>query len=57
MLAGTGQIPADVFSRFAVVGELALDGTMRPIKGALSIALSAKALGISDLIVPAEFMI
>ena len=54
MLAGTGQIPADAFDRFAVVGELALDGTMRPIKGALSIALSAKALGISDLIVPAE---
>ena len=54
MLAGTGQIPANAFERFAVVGELALDGTMRPIKGALSIALSAKALGITDLIVPAE---
>jgi len=54
MLAGSGQIPADALHRFAVVGELALDGTMRAIKGSLSIALAAKALGISDLIVPAE---
>jgi len=54
LLAGSGQIPADILRRFAVVGELALDGTMRPIKGSLSIALAAKALGISDLIVPAE---
>ena len=54
LLAGSGQIPADILRRFAVVGELALDGTMRPIKGSLSIALAAKALGITDLIVPAE---
>jgi magnesium chelatase family protein len=54
LLAGSGQIPAGVLSRLAVVGELALDGTMRPIKGALSIALAAKARDITDLIVPAE---
>ncbi|MDR1963579.1 MAG: YifB family Mg chelatase-like AAA ATPase [Planctomycetaceae bacterium] len=54
LLAGSGQIPASELNRFAVVGELALDGSMRPIKGALSIALSAHALGIGHLIVPAE---
>jgi len=54
LLAGSGQIPADAFDRFAVVGELALDGTMRPIKGALSMALTAKTQGINSLIVPAE---
>ena len=57
ILAGIGQIPADAFDRFAVVGELALDGTIRPIKGALSMALTAKAQGITDLIVPAVFML
>jgi magnesium chelatase family protein len=35
-----------------VVGELALDGTIRPIKGALSIALAAKANGKKRVIVP-----
>ncbi len=35
------------------VGELALDGTLRPIKGALSIALGAKNAGKRRLIVPA----
>ena len=54
LLAGSGQIAASAFDSFAVVGELALDGTMRPIKGSLSIALAAKTLGITDLIVPAE---
>jgi len=54
LLAGSGQISASAFDRSAVVGELALDGTMRTIKGSLSIALAAKSLGIANLIVPAE---
>jgi magnesium chelatase family protein len=36
-----------------VAGELALDGTVRPIKGALPIALEARARGKKRLIVPA----
>jgi magnesium chelatase family protein len=35
-------------------GELALDGTLRPIKGILSIALLARESGITELFVPAE---
>jgi magnesium chelatase family protein len=54
LLAGSGQIPAAALNDYAVVGELALDGTMRTIKGALSIALAAKSLGLERLIVPAE---
>jgi magnesium chelatase family protein len=54
LLAGSGQLPATVLNQFAVVGELALDGSMRPIKGVLSIALSAHELGIQHLIVPSE---
>lgn len=54
LLAGSGQIPSEALNRFAIVGELALDGTMRSIKGALPIALAARKLGIEHLIVPAE---
>ena len=54
LIAGSGQISADLLSQFAMVGELALDGSMRPIKGALPIALRAKAEGMTGLIVPAE---
>ena len=36
-----------------VVGELALDGALRPIKGALSIALGAKQFGRRRVLVPA----
>ncbi|MCL2743772.1 MAG: YifB family Mg chelatase-like AAA ATPase [Planctomycetaceae bacterium] len=54
LLAGTRQIPAEALQRFGIVGELALDGSMRPIKGALSMALEAAKQGIKHLIVPAE---
>jgi magnesium chelatase family protein len=37
-----------------IVGELALDGTLRPVKGALSIALGAKAAGRKRLLLPAQ---
>ncbi|MCI5756851.1 MAG: YifB family Mg chelatase-like AAA ATPase, partial [Bacteroidales bacterium] len=35
------------------VGELGLDGSLRPIKGILPIAIEARRMGITDLIVPA----
>lgn len=55
ILAGSGQFASEVFDRYAVVGELALDGTMRPVKGALSMAMAAAAAeGIRGLVVPAE---
>ncbi len=41
MLAGSGQIASERFGAFAAVGELSLEGTMRPVKGALSMALAA----------------
>src|SRR2546425_550483 len=36
------------------VGELSLDGALRPVRGALSIAACARARGITNLILPAE---
>lgn len=55
LLAASGQISGDVLGEFAVVGELAMDGAARPIKGALSMAIAAsKQPGIRGLIVPTE---
>ncbi len=44
ILAGSGQIESDKLGEYAVVGELALDGSMRPVKGVLSMALAARAM-------------
>jgi magnesium chelatase family protein len=41
---------------FVILGELALDGRVRPVKGVLSIALAAKASGIKGLIFPGANM-
>ncbi|MGD9126301.1 MAG: YifB family Mg chelatase-like AAA ATPase [Planctomycetia bacterium] len=54
-LAASGQIDADRFSRYSAVGELALDGSTRPIKGALSTAITAaKDRDLQGLLVPTE---
>jgi Subunit ChlI of Mg-chelatase len=55
MLAGSGQITLERFNQHAVVGELALDGTTRPTRGALSIAMAAaQQPGIKGFVVPAH---
>jgi len=54
LLAGSGQLQSDKFERYAVVGELALDGLTRPTKGALSMAMAAaKESGLRGIVVPA----
>ncbi|HSQ55222.1 MAG TPA: magnesium chelatase domain-containing protein, partial [Gemmata sp.] len=53
ILIATGQISAEKLDGFASVGELALDGTVRPVAGALSMAMEARARGQTRLIVPA----
>ncbi len=54
LLCASGQLQSDRLSDYSSVGEMALDGTIRPIKGALSMALQAKADGRRGLIVPVE---
>jgi magnesium chelatase family protein len=55
MLAGSGQVGSDLFEQYAVVGELSLEGSMRPIKGALSMAIAAaRQVGLRGMVVPAE---
>lgn len=52
MLVSTGQILPEAVQDFATIGELALDGSLRPIKGALSMAMAAAGRGIRRLLVP-----
>lgn len=54
MLATTEQISEERLSDFVIMGELALDGTLRPIKGALPMAIQAREEKFKGLIVPAE---
>jgi magnesium chelatase family protein len=54
ILAGSGQFSSERFADYAVVGELALDGTARPVKGALSMAIAAaERKKLRGLLVPA----
>lgn len=52
ILLGTGQAALERPGRFAVVGELALTGETRPIKGVLAMALAAAAEGLDGLLIP-----
>lgn len=54
LIAASGQLQSERFERFAAVGELSLDGMVRPVKGVLSMAIAARAQGKQALIVPAE---
>jgi magnesium chelatase family protein len=51
VLAAAGQVPVDELLDLVVVGELGLDGRVRPIRGALPIALAARDAGLG-LILP-----
>jgi magnesium chelatase family protein len=52
LLAASGQLASERFENYAAVGELALEGTIRPVKGALSMAIAAREQGKRGLIVP-----
>jgi magnesium chelatase family protein len=54
LLASTNQTKADNISDYIMMGELSLDGSLRPIKGALPIAIQARKEGFKGLIVPKE---
>jgi len=53
ILVGSGQMASERLDRYAVVGELALEGSTRPTKGALSMAMAAaEQQGLRGIIVP-----
>jgi magnesium chelatase family protein len=53
-LLGDEQVRNAHFENFAAVGELGLDGAVRPVSGVLPMALGAKAAGRTSFIVPKD---
>ncbi len=54
LLVATRQVRPEQLDDAATIGELALDGTVRPVKGALSMAMAARDRGFRRVIVPVE---
>jgi len=54
ILIATGQINREKFDEYIILGELSLEGTLRPIHGALPMALSAQKNGIKGMLLPRE---
>lgn len=52
ILQGSEQLSCDFLDECVIMGELALDGELRPIKGALPIAIEARKKGFSTFILP-----
>ena len=54
ILAATEQIAAERLGRVVVLGELGLEGAIRPVRGALPVALAARAAGVEAVVLPRE---
>lgn len=53
VLVAAEAVPADRLKDYALVGELALDGRLRPIRGMLPVALACRDAGLAGIIFPA----
>jgi len=54
MLVGQNALASSILHDTIIVGELALDGRVRPVNGVLSMAMSASSAGFSRMIVPLD---
>ncbi|QMU65861.1 MAG: YifB family Mg chelatase-like AAA ATPase [Flavobacteriaceae bacterium] len=54
ILAASSQIVSEEIENYLIMGELSLDGSLQPIKGALPIAIKAREEGFTYLILPKE---
>ena len=54
ILVASGQVETSQLSRWIVMGELSLDGTLRPVRGVLPMALQAAEDGFKGILVPQE---
>ena len=54
ILAASGSVVCNELDRYMMVGELSLDGTLQPVRGALPIAIRARAEKYKGLIVPKQ---
>jgi magnesium chelatase family protein len=54
ILAASDQIESENLEQYVIMGELSLDGSLQPIKGALPIAIKAKEEGFKGFILPSQ---
>jgi magnesium chelatase family protein len=54
ILAATGIIRKEAYADFIFLGELSLDGMVRPIKGTLPMAIAARNMGLKGMYLPLE---
>ena len=54
ILAASEQVNSEQLNKYIMMGELSLDGSLRPIKGALPIAIQAKEEGFEGIILPKQ---
>jgi len=52
VLAASGQMKENMLNDYIIMGELSLDGALKPIKGALPIAINARKNGFKGLVLP-----
>jgi len=54
VLAASGQVENELLEKYLIMGELSLDGSLQPIKGALPIAIQARKDGFKGFILPKQ---
>ena len=54
ILVASGQIQTEESSNYVIMGELSLDGSLQPIRGALPIAIKAKEEGFKGFYLPIQ---
>lgn len=54
IMAASDQLQSEQLNQYAIMGELSLDGEIRPIKGCLPIAIKAKQDGLKGIILPSQ---
>ena len=54
ILTATGVIPENPDKKFLIMGELSLDGLIRPVKGVLPVAVTVKEMGLDGIFLPVE---
>jgi magnesium chelatase family protein len=54
ILAASEQVNTDLLDNYLFLGEVSLDGSLRPVAGVLAIAAAAKRMGITGIVIPAD---
>lgn len=54
IMASVGELSAEHLQDYVIMGEMGLDGTLQPVRGALSMAIKARSEGFKGIILPSQ---